>query len=68
MRSPAKLATSDNVTKLKTIVLPSRPLNDLGEIPPMVGMAMGEPVEEMGPATPGVASQTMISWDAEAQA
>jgi len=34
----------------------------------MVGVAMAEPVLEMGPAPPSAASQTMISYWAEPDA
>jgi len=34
-------------------------------VPPMVGVAIREPVEEMGPAPPRAPSQTMISNSSE---
>ena len=61
MRSPLKFVISEDATKLKTVVLPFGPLYSLNVVPPIFGVAIGEPVEEIGPAPPSAASQTMTS-------
>ena len=40
---------------------PLGPEKSFHEMPLMVGVAIGEPVEEMGPAPPSAASHIMIS-------
>jgi len=64
-RSPEKLDFSLWATKLYTVMAPFGPENRFQVTPSMVGVAMGEPVLEMGPAPPSAASQTIISYSSE---
>jgi len=49
-------------------VEPFSPLYSLKLTPPIVGVATGEPVLEIGPAPPSAASQIMISYSLEPDA
>jgi hypothetical protein len=61
-RLPEKLVVSLSATKEYTVVEPFGPLYSLNLTPPIVGVAAGDPVLEIGPAPPRAASQTMISY------
>ena len=61
-RSPEKLVCWLVATKENTVVEPLGPLKSFHVTPPMVGVAIGEPVLEIGPAPPKAASHTMISY------
>lgn len=67
-RSPEKEVVVELATKLYTVISPLGPSYRLKLTPPMVVVAMAEPVEEMGPAPPSAASQTMISYSSEPEA
>lgn len=60
--SPEKFVVVDDATKLYTVMLPFFPEYKLHFTPAMVVVATGDPVEEIGPAPPSAASQTMISY------
>jgi hypothetical protein len=64
-RSPEKLATWLVATKLYTVIEPFGPLNSFQLIPAIVGVAIGEPVLEIGPAPPRAASHIMISYSSD---
>jgi hypothetical protein len=64
-RSPEKLETWLETTKLYRVVSPFGPEYSFQPTPSMVGVAIGEPVLEMGPAPPSAVSQTMISYSSE---
>ena len=61
-RSPLKLDCALDATKLKTVCTPLLPLYSFQLTPPIVGVAIVLPVEEMGPAPPSALSQIMISY------
>lgn len=63
--SPEKLVTSLAATKLYTVVEPLGPLYSFQLTPEIVGVEMGEPVLDIGPAPPMAASQIMISYSFE---
>ena len=44
------------------MVLPLGPEKSFQDLPPIVGVAIGEPVEEIGPAPPSAANQIIISY------
>jgi hypothetical protein len=60
-KSPEKAVTWDEATKLYTVVAPFGPEYSFHDTPLIVGVATGEPVEEIGPAPPRAANQTIIS-------
>ena len=64
IRSPEKVCVDEDATKLYTCMFPFLPDHSSHDIPPMVVDAMAFPVDEMGPAPPRAASQTMISYSA----
>lgn len=64
-RFPEKLVTWLDATKLYTFVEPFSPENSFQLTPSMVGVAIGEPVLEMGPAPPSAVSQIIISYSLE---
>jgi hypothetical protein len=64
-RFPEKLITWLEATKLYTFMEPFIPKNSFQLTPLIIGVAMGEPVLEMGPAPPSVVSQIITSYSLE---
>lgn len=64
-RSPEKLFTWLEATKLNTFIAPLFPENSFQLTPAMEGVETGDPVLEIGPAPPSAVSQIIISYSVD---